>query len=107
VDRYKKVMKNIDTMKEEFIEIMLEPIHHSQHISVAVVSSTCNEFVQSNDSLAMQSNIVLSPIKVKCKGRSKSTRMVPTVEKEVKKSQQKKKAASDNNAKPKSGKKIG
>jgi hypothetical protein len=31
--------------------------------------------------------------------------MVPTVEKEVKKSQQKKKAASDNNAKPKSGKK--
>jgi hypothetical protein len=105
VDRYKKVMKNIDTMKEEFNEITPEPIHHSQHISVAAVSSTCNEFVQSNDTLVMRSNIVLSPIMVKRKGRSKSTRMVPTVEKEVKKSQQKKKAASDNNAKPKSGKK--
>jgi hypothetical protein len=61
---------------------MPEPIHRSQHISVGIIaSSSCNQLVQSNDGSAVQSNIVLSPVKVKRIGRPKTTRMVSTCRK--------------------------
>jgi hypothetical protein len=79
VDKYKKVMKNVDMLTTEFCESRPEPIN----------------------------NTVLSPIKVKHIGRPRSTRMVFILEEKVKKSKRKKKVASDNEAKPKRRKKTG
>jgi hypothetical protein len=77
VDKYKKVMKNVDMLTKEFCESRPEPINIT----------------------------VLSPIKVKRIGRPRSTRMMSILEKKVKKSKRKKKVASDNEAKPKRKKK--
>jgi hypothetical protein len=90
VEKYKRVDENADMLMVELSEKMPEPIRRSQHISAGIASSSCNQFLQSNDGSAVQSNIVLSPVKVKRLGRPKTTRMVSTLEKEVNRSQQKK-----------------
>jgi hypothetical protein len=105
VKKYNWMEENLDMLAEELNEIMFEPIHRSQHISFGMASSSCNQVVGSKDGSAVQSNIVLSPVKVKRIGRPKSTRMVSIVEKEVNKSQARKKAATLNNAKPRTRKK--
>jgi hypothetical protein len=78
---YTKVMKGVNV---ECSELRPDPIIRSHHISAIVASSSCNEVVQSNEASALQSNNVLSHIKVKCKGRPPIRRKVPIVEKVAK-----------------------
>jgi hypothetical protein len=105
VEKYNWLDENLDMLAEGLNEIISEPIHRSQHISVGMASSSCNQVVGSKDGSAVQSNIVLSPVKVKRIGRPRATRLVSVVEKEVNKSQARKRAATDNNAKPRTRKK--
>ncbi|XP_062162209.1 protein FAR1-RELATED SEQUENCE 4-like [Alnus glutinosa] len=101
VERCMDVMKNIDMLKEKFRELNLAPSHSSHRISAAVASSSCNEVVKSNDDVALQNNQVLSPTKVKCKGKPPKLRKVPVIEKVAKKSKVLTKPPTDNNAKQK------
>ncbi|XP_062155057.1 protein FAR1-RELATED SEQUENCE 4-like [Alnus glutinosa] len=86
VERCMDVMKNIDMLKEKFRELNLALSHSSHRISAAVASSSCNEVVKSNDDVALQNNQVLSPIKVKRKGKPPKLRKVPVIDKVAKKS---------------------
>lgn len=61
VKRCMDMMKSIDKLKEKFCELNLAPGHPSHRISAAIAFSNCNEFVKSNK--------VLSPIKLKRKGK--------------------------------------
>jgi hypothetical protein len=103
VERCMDLMNDVDKLRDKYSALKLAPSPSSHHISV-VASYSCNEVDQSN-------NKVLSPIKVKRKGRPLSTRKVsviekvakkaPTVEQTAKKAQASKKSPSDNNAKQK------
>jgi hypothetical protein len=93
VERCMDVMYNIDKLKEKFREINLAPSHSSHSISIAVASSSCNEVVKSDK--------VLSPIKVKRKGKPPTTEKVPVIEKVPNKSQVLSKPLIDNNGKQK------
>lgn len=86
VDHSMEVMKHVNILNEKLCALRREPNHLSHHISFAVTSSSCIEVVQSNDGLAVQSNKVLSLVKVKCKGKPLLRRNVPMVEKVAKNS---------------------
>jgi len=102
VERCMDGMKNIDMLKEKFRELNLAPSHSSHRISVVVVaSSSCNEVVKSNDDVALQNNQVLSPIKVKRKGKPRTRRKVSIIEKVAKKSKVVTKPPTNSNAKQK------
>ncbi|XP_062155317.1 protein FAR1-RELATED SEQUENCE 1-like [Alnus glutinosa] len=79
VERCMDVMYNIDKLKEKFRELNLAPSHSSHSISIAVASSSCNEVIKSDK--------MLSPIKVKRKGKPPTTKKVPVIEKVPNKSQ--------------------
>jgi hypothetical protein len=78
VERCMDVMKSLDALKEKLRELQLAPSHSSHGISAAIASSSCNEVVKSNK--------VLSPIKVRRKGKPPTRRKVPVIEKLSKKS---------------------
>jgi hypothetical protein len=78
-------MKGVDVLNEECRDLRPDPIIHSHHISFAIASSNCNEVIQSNEASALQSNNVLSSVKVKHKGRPSIRRKVQTFEKMTKK----------------------
>jgi hypothetical protein len=101
VEHCMDVMKNIDMLKEKFRELNLAPSHSSHRISAAVASSSCNEVVKSNDDVALQNNQVLSPTKVKRKGKPPKLRKVPVIEKVAKKSKVLTKPPTNNNPKQK------
>jgi hypothetical protein len=83
-------MKGIDVLKEECRKLSL----------ISIASSSCNEVVQNNEDSTLQSNILLSLVKVARKGRPWFSRMVPAVEQAAKKkSQVTNEPTSDNNAK--------
>jgi len=67
------VMNSIDKLTEKYRALKLVPNHSSHHASVAIASSSCNEVIEGNKK-------VLSPIKVKRKGRPRSKRMVSVIE---------------------------
>jgi len=77
VERCMDLMNDVDKLREKYSALKLAPSHSSHHISV-VTSSSCNEVGQIN-------NKVLSPIKVKRKGKPLSKRKVPVIEKVAKK----------------------
>jgi len=92
---YNTMMKGVDVLKDE--------CHKLSRISLA--SSSCNEVVQSNEASSLQSNNLLSPVKVKRKGRPPINRLMPVVEQAAKKIQVTNTPLSDNNAKTSRSKK--
>jgi hypothetical protein len=87
---YTTAMKGIEVLKEECRKLSL----------ISVASSSYNNVVQSNEDSTLQSNILLSLIKVARKGKPPFRRLVPAVEQAVrKKSQVTSEPTSDNNAK--------
>jgi hypothetical protein len=93
---YTTVMKRVDVLKEECRKLSC----------ISVASSSCNEVVQSKEASTLQSNNLLSPVKVKRKERPPIGRMVPIVEHAAKKkSQVTNKPSTDNNTKTSRSKK--
>jgi hypothetical protein len=76
------VMNSIDKLTEKYRALKLAPNHSSHHVSVAIASLSCNEVVEGNKK-------VLSPIKVKHKGKPWSKRMVPVIKTVAKKKRKK------------------
>jgi hypothetical protein len=76
------VMNSIDKLTEKYRALKLAPNHSSHHVSVAIASLSCNEVVEGNKK-------VLSPIKVKRKGKPWSKRMVPVIKTVAKKKRKK------------------